>query len=1123
MAGWATAVNTGIAVSAAANAAAAHLMDVDGDGIEDLVYPDTTTGHWVVLFGTPAGGFLPSVVDTGIPETIGFAKYALALDYNGDGRSDLMVPTTTGWQILESTGSRTADAIFTIITTNGLSSLSGLKNSANGKPIYENSVWAVDFSNRGLSDVVYTDGTNFYLLRNGGPTNNYVFQPQTTVYSDSSFYNGLSPSYVDAQLDFDGSGRGGLLIASVPVSNTSDLAALVSNETPAYYPMENVFNPIDAVINTQVSSPLPMDSNGDGLTDFAYVPHGGTYWTIAIEMGAALTTAPPFINLTSNVAGTIVSDPIVADYYGDGRQELIVQPTAGTWDIINSVYSATGLGTATSSLSTAPYPTNYASGTLRVGSIEANGFNDLVYANENGAGTLWTWHYNLHNTNTNNSAPDLVTSITDAFGNVSQFQYDSLTSGYTAPGMGNPIYSVGSGAQYPIRDFDSSMQVVSVYTGSDGTGNNYTQTYAYMFAKFDTQGRGFLGFGDIFSKDSRYGTGDILGYNTSFPWTGMVTSESVYKQSDGNTIRQISHNTPDDLIYGTGYATRYFPFFDSVVSKNNDDENGVSTPLNQTTTTLNASTSNGSGDRTSSSFDAYGNVTSQQTSTIDYATNQNFTSTTTTVFATPNTSDYCVDLPQQVTVTRTSAAGALSRIVTTPSGDLDTTYCRVNSTTVSSGENDAPPLTTRYTYDNTPGNALNPAPYGNVVETDVSGPGLLTTRTTQYDYAGGNDEFPTSQTSAVSNLVSQATWRYDLGVKSADIDVNENQTSYTYDGLGRVILITHPDKSETEFTYSSKCGCNSGGNPAAYSVLTTQIPSGGTGIYTDDTIYDVMARPLTQLKMLLGGAISYVYRTYDSAGHVIGVSRPTFSTSYAYGTSGYQTDYTYDDALNRVTKIVQPKNASDTVPASYGDVTTVTYGLVSGIGFARRRAAPSHGVTQTTAKYTDALGETVQALDANNGTTIYTYDAFGDLTGTTDADTNANTKSTSITYDGLGHKTGMTDLNMGTWTYQVDALGEVTCQTDADGQSIIMAYDGIGRVTGKNETTPGGGCTPSSGDISLTDTWTYDQPGALGLLASVFDNSATGFQRTYAYDGFERPSDVTTTLGSTSVLHIHQL
>ncbi len=87
-AGWNSGVSTGISVADSDHAVAAHLMDVDGDGIEDLVFPDTTTGDWKVAFGQPSGGF-GSPVDTGDPlyGTSSYYKFALGMDYNGDGRS----------------------------------------------------------------------------------------------------------------------------------------------------------------------------------------------------------------------------------------------------------------------------------------------------------------------------------------------------------------------------------------------------------------------------------------------------------------------------------------------------------------------------------------------------------------------------------------------------------------------------------------------------------------------------------------------------------------------------------------------------------------------------------------------------------------------------------------------------------------------------------------------------------------------------------------------------------------------------------------------------------------------------------------------------------------------------
>jgi hypothetical protein len=77
-------------------------MDVNGDGREDLVYPSSGTpgaGTWRVALGSASGGY-GAEIDTGISNA--HWSDAVLIDYNADGLDDLLVPYSGGtwWVIL---------------------------------------------------------------------------------------------------------------------------------------------------------------------------------------------------------------------------------------------------------------------------------------------------------------------------------------------------------------------------------------------------------------------------------------------------------------------------------------------------------------------------------------------------------------------------------------------------------------------------------------------------------------------------------------------------------------------------------------------------------------------------------------------------------------------------------------------------------------------------------------------------------------------------------------------------------------------------------------------------------------------------------------------------------------
>ncbi len=200
-AGWGTDQSTGVAVVGTSHALTAHLVDVDGDGIKDLVYTDGTTMTWRVMFGLASGGFT-APVDTGEP-TSGSSANALALDYNGDGLTDIAIPApgVGGWQVMRATGSRAPGMGNIFITpANNMPDLSA-HNSTNGLPMYEGNVWPVSFTGNGAAeDLIYSGGTQVNLSQNNVPTTGN-FVSAGSVFSDTG-------TTWDVNEIFGGAGRG---------------------------------------------------------------------------------------------------------------------------------------------------------------------------------------------------------------------------------------------------------------------------------------------------------------------------------------------------------------------------------------------------------------------------------------------------------------------------------------------------------------------------------------------------------------------------------------------------------------------------------------------------------------------------------------------------------------------------------------------------------------------------------------------------------------------------------------------------------------------------------------------------------------------------------------------------
>jgi YD repeat-containing protein len=130
-------------------------------------------------------------------------------------------------------------------------------------------------------------------------------------------------------------------------------------------------------------------------------------------------------------------------------------------------------------------------------------------------------------------------------------------------------------------------------------------------------------------------------------------------------------------------------------------------------------------------------------------------------------------------------------------------------------------------------------------------------------------------------------------------------------------------------------------------------------------------------------------------------------------------------------------------------------------------------------------------------------------------DNAANT--TNMTYDWLSRKITMDDPDMGHWSYEYDANGNLRFQTDAKGQTIEMVYDNLNRLTDKiypvsanmtdvkylyDQGTNGKGRRTFMSDTSGNTTYTYDERGRL-----VSENRklwGTEYITLFTYDSADR-------------------
>ncbi|EQD55120.1 Rhs family protein, partial [mine drainage metagenome] len=371
--------------------------------------------------------------------------------------------------------------------------------------------------------------------------------------------------------------------------------------------------------------------------------------------------------------------------------------------------------------------------------------------------------YYLHN-----GSSDLLTAITDGYGNTIKPTYVTL-----AQGSGS-TYTPTSDAQFPYETYTGSLQVVSQVTYSDPSNppnGTYQRTHYYSGAWMNRQGLGFMGFETDAVYDSRNQLYTQRTFNPTFPYTGMMLSETVTENSaSGQTVSSVSNTLADTMLSSTQGSQRYFPYVSGSTQKQygvGGSENGA---LTSSTTT-------------SYSYDSYGNPTSISTTITDEdgGSPDYGQSWTTAVTNTPdaNTSTWCLRLLTQRVVRYSDSLSDSPAVTEDTNYTADTSSCHYTQIVQQPGS--AYQVTESLGYDS----------FGNFDSDTVTGNGMAA-RTSRVSW-GTTGQFPMSITNPLGETT---TFNYDFGcgLVSSMTDPNGETTNWQYgEGFCRVTQETRPD------------------------------------------------------------------------------------------------------------------------------------------------------------------------------------------------------------------------------------------------------------------------------------------------------------------------------------------
>jgi RHS repeat-associated protein len=1049
-----------------------RLLDVDGDGKDDLLYLSNDANERYHLRFSTGTTFGPAVTTSiaasaspNLPLTEAAASPPLVLDFDGDGHADVLVN--------QGTNSSPVTRIYLANHVNGTWTLGGPGHELQ---VFASSAYrsyeAVDLNGDAHPDLVMMDptGTWFYSLNTNG-TLEGLSVPAPLPWQPGAGQGQITNYFLD--LNNDGATEimtTGQNPGACTTDNTGtqrcdcskmgyDAIDVGQYLYPGYY-----FSPQASFVSNVAGldfcdgraieynpryTPIFGDFNGDGIVD-----------VIETIIPDDQSGNPPVMNVTpkfgrgdqsfTNAPGSWTLDnPNVTfqtlDADLDGKSDLLVR---GSGPAPYTVYSWKGGEWKSTPLALGETPVGFTAqeGLFTTGDVNGDGITDFVAYTGVDSFAIYT-----RNTGGEPRA-DLLTGTSGDF-------TASTIVGYV-PYL-TDVSEDRSDCQLPLACVTRAGFVVHDIDVDDGVGGTRAQLHAFTSGRADTQGWGFLGFKKHVINDASTGAlttrqfqfpANYSGPTPFYPFVGLPyeVDTTINYKSGTQTFTRTTQTGESYIVQGTG------PFMalpNVIEAQTTDSSSG---PISMSTTTF--------------AYDTYGNQTQKQ----EWFQLEDEHRTTTTTYLN-DAAHLILGRPTYVSTTSTLSSGVSQTRETAFTYDaLGQLAVQIDNPGApnSSGSYDPLPaqddgvqtLYTRYTRD------ANGLPY--LVEKLDSLSAPTQRRATQYTY-DANESMFVIRTTDPMGLVTQAAYEPGLGVVAATTDVANIPTTFTYDTFGR-IRGDHPKGGgDRVVVYHAASAGNFG-----------TVDDHRLGHYLTTTTLDSLRRTVgTTTTGRADGRAVYVETTFDPLGREHSVSRPHFA-----GVTPAQTTKTYD-ALGRVTRIDGADGSVITTTYTGNQVTTT-----NADGNVSRVTNDSLGrpITSVQATMTGAGG-----LSGHVTTTTLAYGPFDELSHSTDTAGNI----VDHQYDRLGRELWARDRDSRTTAHRYDVFGEVT--DEIRGASITtIVFNGNVRfvVNGGTDThitydADGRALTRSTPD--MTQTFVYDSvmPGKLSS-ASI----TNGYAISYTYD-----------------------
>jgi gliding motility-associated-like protein len=347
---------TSLAAAGVTNSSAANgrVVDVDGDGLADLVSPG---GRAYQNLSTPGSISFSTEVSLGLGDSnIDFG------DLNLDGKQDLVIAAgSSSIRVMEN---RSKVGPFVAVGVFGTFA----PNVTVAKPSTGGGIVMTDLDNDGFPDVAVTNpGTdNVSIFPNAGR-----FRVNATSFNSRiDIAVGDNPGRIYTG-DFDLDGRNDLVLYHGTGTNATLLTILHNQSSPG-----NIsFNRIDLTNPSATTVVTVADLDGDGKPEIITTSETGNRFSIFknIHTTGALTAASFAVPFNTTV--TAPRGLTTGDLNLDGKPEIILTRAAGFLLVYENIVPTTAISITTQP----PTPINACEGTNTSFTTEASGTTNITY------------------------------------------------------------------------------------------------------------------------------------------------------------------------------------------------------------------------------------------------------------------------------------------------------------------------------------------------------------------------------------------------------------------------------------------------------------------------------------------------------------------------------------------------------------------------------------------------------------------------------------------------------------------------------------------------------------------------------------------------------------------------